>query len=153
MKFFATTLFALAASADEKKVPPRHPLQRLTKLNSFAAEWVNDNLSVKQATNWVGKFERNSDRMATRFSLCGFYDDESEHGGPERKRRTATGEEGDLIRYDTANPMRGIQQITRGFTKWAERYIVGCGLQPATQVDRMAKWYGLMLEKLAENQE
>ena len=151
MKLFISTLFAIAA-AEDKKVPPRHPLSRLAKLNTFAAEWINDNLSVKQAANWVGKFDRNTARMQTRFSLCGFYDDSTEHGGPARKRRE-DGEEDEIERYDKNNPMRGVQQITRGFSKWAQRYIAACGKQPATQTDRMAKWYGQMLAKLAENQE
>ena len=157
MKLFAATIFAIAA-AEDKKVPPRHPLSRLAKLEKFAVEWVNDNLDVKQAANWVPKFERNAARMETRFSLCGFYDDESEHGGPARKRREVDdqgcelGDEDCLSRYDKNNPMRGIQQITKGFTKWAERYIADCGKQPVTQVDRMARWYGQMLSKLAENQ-
>jgi len=150
MKFFAATVFALVA-ADEKKVPPRHPLQRLNKLNKFAAEWCGDNLTTKQAANWTPKFERNAVRMERRFELCGFYDENQlPHGGPERKRRTTDDEElGE--RYDKENPMRGIQQITRGFSKWAQRYIADCGLQPARQVDRMAKWYGQMMDKLAVN--
>jgi hypothetical protein len=86
--------------------------------------------------------------------LCGFYDETSEHGGPRERRQTDDDDEisGPEGRYDTSNPMRGIQQITRGFSKWAERYIADCGLQPARQVDRMAKWYGQMLDKLAANQ-
>merc|ERR1712078_626997 len=50
MKVFAATVLALATA--EKKVPPRHPLQRLNKLNKFANEWVSDNLDAKQAANW-----------------------------------------------------------------------------------------------------
>merc|ERR1711868_101513 len=152
MKLFVPALFALATA--EKKVPPRHPLQRLNKLNKFANEWVSDNLTGKQAANWGPKFDRNTGRMEKRFELCGFYDENSEHGGPRERRQAQeeddiTGPEG---RYDQSNPMRGIQQITRGFSKWAERYIADCGLQPAKQVDRMAKWYGQMLDKLAANQ-
>ena len=154
MKVFAPAVFALVA-ADEKKVPPRHPLQRLNKLNMFAAEWCGDNLTAKQAANWVPKFDRNAGRMERRFELCGFYDeDQLPHGGPEpsRKRRSGADDDNDFIRYDKENPMRGIQQITRGFSKWAQRYIADCGLQPARQVDRMAKWYGQMMDKLAANQ-
>merc|ERR1712051_884128 len=105
----------------------------------------------KQAANWTPKFERNAGRMERRFELCGFYDENQlPHGGPsERKRRS---DEEDFERYDKENPMRGIQQITRGFSKWAQRYIADCGLQPARQVDRMAKWYGQMMDKLAANQ-
>jgi hypothetical protein len=155
MKLFVVATVATVAVA-EKKVPPRHPLQRLNKLNKFANEWVGDNLSDKQAANWGPKFDRNSARMEKRFEKCGFYDETSEHGGPRERRETEDNASGDISgpegRYDTSNPMRGIQQITRGFSKWAERYIADCGLQPARQVDRMAKWYGQMLDKLAANQ-
>jgi len=155
MKVFGATIVALAM-ADEKKVPPRHPLQRLNKLNKFAAEWCGDNLTEKQAANWTPKFDRNAARMERRFELCGFYDeDQLPHGGPEgeRKRRSAecSEEDGCLIRYDQANPIRGIQQITKGFSKWAQRYISTCKVQPAKQVDRMAKWNGQLVGKLAAN--
>ena len=150
MKLFAATIFAIAA-AEDKKVPPRHPLSRLSKLSTFAVEWCNDNLSVKQAANWAPKFERNAARMETRFENCGFYDDSTEHGGPARKRREDGDDEDDLERYDQSNPIRGVQQITRGFSKWAERYIADCPKQPETQTERMTKWYGQMLGKLADN--
>merc|ERR1739838_287474 len=86
METFAVALVA-AASAD-KKVPPRHPLQRLARLNEFAAEWCLDNLTVKQATNWSRKFNNNVARFERRFERCGFYDENQlPHGGPARKRR------------------------------------------------------------------
>merc|ERR1719436_2357109 len=112
MKVFVPALIAVATA--EKKVPPRHPLQRLNKLNKFANEWVADNLDAKQAANWGPKFDRNTGRMERRFEQCGYYDDSSEHGGP-RERRDTDGEP--LERYDQSNPIRGIQQITRGFSK------------------------------------
>jgi len=147
MKVFVPAIIALAA-ADDKKVPPRHPLQRLNKLTAFANEWVNDNLTGKQAANWGPKFDQNSARMERRFELCGFYDESSEHGGPRERRDTDVEP---LERYDQANPIRGIQQITRGFSKWAQRYIADCKVQPAKQMDRMTKWFGQLTTKLAEN--
>ena len=146
----------VALAAAEKKVPPRHPLQRLNKLNKFANEWANDNLSGKQAANWGPKFDRNTARLERRFELCGFYDETSEHGGPRERRETEDNASGDISgpegRYDTNNPIRGIQQITRGFSKWAQRYVAECKVQPAKQVDRMSKWFGQLTGKLAENQ-
>ena len=150
MKLFVATVLAVAA-ADQKKVPPRHPLQRLNKLNTFAAEWCDDNLTAKQSANWAPKFERNAGRMERRFELCGYYEaDNLPHGGPERKRRDT--DESDLERYDKTNPIRGIQQITKGFSKWAQRYIATCKVQPDMQVARMSKWFGQMVQKLADNQ-
>ena len=155
----AVATFVAVASAQDKKVPPRHPLQRLNKLNKFAIEWVTDNLSEKAAANWGGKFDRNVDRFERRFELCGFYESELPHGGPANKeRRDAEDDlafldcEGSLCpRYDKNNPVRGIQQITKGFAKWAQRYISTCKLQPAKQVDRSNKWFGQLTGKL--NQE
>ena len=42
MKFSAVLLATVALAQDEKKVPPRHPLQRLAKLTEFSAEIMND---------------------------------------------------------------------------------------------------------------
>ena len=158
----AVATFVAVASAQDKKVPPRHPLQRLNKLNKFAIEWVTDNLSEKAAANWGGKFDRNVDRFERRFELCGFYDENQlPHGGPANKeRRDAEDDlafldcEGSLCpRYDKNNPVRGIQQITKGFAKWAQRYISTCKLQPAKQVDRSNKWFGQLTAKIAANQD
>merc|ERR1712113_466636 len=123
------------ASAQDKKVPPRHPLSRLNKLEIFANEWLVANTDAKVAAHWEKKFERNVDRFEARFDQCGFYDkNQLPHGGPkpDRRRRDADDDlswlddncEGKLCeRYDKNNPIRGLQQIMRGFQRWAERYI------------------------------
>ena len=51
MKTFA--LLAIA-SASDKKVPPRHPLQRLARLNQFAQEWfvLTFKKIRKNSKNW-----------------------------------------------------------------------------------------------------
>merc|ERR1712128_1633 len=110
------TLVATVAAAD-KKVPPRHPLQRLSKLGRFAGEWCDDNLSAKAATNWNNKFANNVARFEARFERCGHYDESQEHGGPagaERKRRDAEDAcldiDSELCRYDKSNPIRGIKR-------------------------------------------
>ena len=81
MKFSPALLFAVAAASDDKKVPPRHPLQRLNRLNEFTEEMLNawfEFLPSKDA--WVAKFAANGERMATNFQRgnqrCGFYDEE-----------------------------------------------------------------------------
>ena len=150
MKLSIATFIAVA-SADEKKVPPRHPLQRLRKLQAFANEWVNDNLTPKQAANWGPKFDKNADRMEKRWDICQFYDENQlPHGGPapDRKRREA-----DFERYNKEQPLVGIKQITAGFRKWAQRYIAGCKLQPARQVDRANDWFGKLGAKYMANQQ
>merc|ERR1712050_465932 len=126
MKVFVGALFSLAA-AEEKKVPPRHPNNRLNKLLQFASEWCDDNLNASEAKHWKNKFERNKSRISRRWEICGFYDENQlPHGGPAkaRKRRSFLGDEDDVLnRYDKNNPVVGIKQITTGFAKWAKRYI------------------------------
>jgi len=164
MKTFAVATLVATVAAADKKVPPRHPLQRLSKLGRFAGEWCDDNLSAKAATNWNNKFANNVARFEARFERCGHYDESQEHGGPagaDRKRRDAEDAcldiDSELCRYDKSNPIRGIKQITSGFRKWAERYLANdkdgasCKLQPEKQVARAQAWHDKLLAKLAEN--
>merc|ERR1712176_1525754 len=71
----------------EKKVPPRHPLQRLDRLEQFSAELLNEWYDFLPAKDkWIAKFSKNAFRMRKNFERgnqrCGFYDAEMEHGGP-----------------------------------------------------------------------
>ena len=143
---FSPVLLATVAFADEKKVPPRHPLQRLNRLTEFSAELMNDWFGgLPSKDSWIAKFATNAGRMARNFERgnqkCGFYDeDQLPHGGPEgdRKRRDAD----DELRYDRTDPCTGTKQITSGFRKWAQRYIGNCSGQKNNQyqVNRMNKW-------------
>merc|ERR1712176_576204 len=107
-----------SAQDNEKKVPPRHPNQRLAKLNKFAREWCTTNLTEKQANHWIEKFDRNVVRFERRWELCGFYDENQlPHGGPkpEERKRREDDDDDILPRYDKNNPVTGIKQITMGF--------------------------------------
>ena len=156
MKFSPAVLVAVASAA-EKKVPPRHPLQRLNRLVEFTAEIMDDWFGFLPSQDaWKAKFERNAARMERNFERgnqrCGFYDeDQLPHGGPsdDRKRREA-----DVDRYDREDPSVGIKQLTTGFSKWAQRYLSQCSGQRNYnyQVNRMAKWNEALQAHLA-NQE
>ena len=148
----STICLAGLASAQEKKVPPRHPLQRLNRLVEFTSEILNsgafNNKSEKWIQMWETKFANNAERMEKNFSRgsqrCGFYDENQlPHGGPsdDRKRRDA-----EFDRYDRVNPCRGMKQLITGFTKWSERYISSCSGQKnhKHQATRMEKWAGIM---------
>ena len=147
MKISPAVIVAVAfAQQDEKKVPPRHPLQRLNRLVEFTDEIMNQwftFLSSQQA--WIEKFATNAGRMGRNFERgnqrCGFYDESQlPHGGPfdDRKRRAAD----DVDRYNREDPSEGIKQLTTGFRKWADRYISACSGQRnyKYQVNRMKKW-------------
>ena len=155
MKLSTAVLLAVT-SADDKKVPPRHPLQRLTRLTEFSAELLNDWYSwLPSKDAWVGKFARNAERMERNFNRgnqrCGHYDENQlPHGGPaERKRRA----DDDVFRYNRDDPYVGTKQITTGFRKWAERYLSACSGQKtfSYQVKRMNKWNEKLQAHLTNN--
>merc|ERR1739847_168131 len=128
----------------EKKVPPRHPLQRLNKLTAFSEELLNDWFGALPSKDaWVAEFATNAGRMARNFERgnqkCGFYD-EDDHEHPHD----------DDLRYDTNDPCVGTKQITTGFSKWAVRYIGNCSGQKNNQyqVNRMDRWNNRLREFL-----
>ena len=154
---FSTALLLAVASADDKKVPPRHPLQRLTRLTEFSEELLNDWYSwLPSKDSWVAKFANNAGRMERNFlrgeQRCGHYDENQlPHGGPaERKRRDLD----DVDRYNREDPSEGIKQLTTGFRKWAERYLSACSGQKNFnyQVNRMNRWNDKLQAHLANNQ-
>ena len=143
MKLSVSLLFAVIA-ADDKKVPPRHPLQRLERLNQFTEELLNDWFDFLPSQGaWIKKFKTNGKRMADNFirgeQRCGHYDEEQlPHGGPARKRR----DEELLERYNREDPAEGVKQLTTGYRKWAERYLSKCSGQKkfSYQINRMNRW-------------
>ena len=116
--------------------------------------------------SWAAKFTTNAARMLKAFDRenCGFFDANlAPYGGPDpspllrpngkaRNRREEAeadadavfeDEDGSLARYDKANPMTGIRQITTGYRKWAQRFINECSGQRKNnyQVSRMRRWF------------
>ena len=155
MKFSPALLFALA-SADDKKVPPRHPLQRLDRLTQFTEEMLDTWFTwLPSKDNWVQKFANNAQRMRHNFQRdeqrCGHYDENQlPHGGPEeRKRRDLD----DVDRYNREDPSVGVKQLTTGYRKWAERYLAACNGQKKHQhqINRMNKWNALLQAHLTAN--
>lgn len=94
MKLYSLAIVGLVAGGktDEKKVPPRHPLQRLNRLNDFISEIFEmhgDGAGIPEhrQAKWVEKFGSTTRRMEIAFrrqtKKCGFYnaDDVANHGG------------------------------------------------------------------------
>ena len=162
MKFSAAVLATVAVAQDgDRKVPPRHPIQRLNRLVEFSAELLNDWYSfLPSQDSWIGKFERNAERMERNFERgnqrCGFYDENQlPHGGPSERRKREIDADSIWDRYDREDPSVGTKQITTGFRKWAERYLSECSGQRNYnyQVNRMNKWNGLLQAHLAAQEE
>jgi len=116
MKLSFATMAAVAV-ANDKKVPPRHPLNRLNKLrfffNEFAADVVNDRLGENVADRFATRFGSNMlDNFESAFNRdnCGYYDSGSKHGGPDPapetrpngKPRNRRDDEDDSIEADPA---------------------------------------------------
>jgi hypothetical protein len=117
MKLLPAVFISFVADAKEKKVPPRHPTQRLKTLRRFAKEWLKDNfededLSKAQAAAGVRNTIRFEKRIERRYNQlrwlalkgtpneiahpwnqdkdiqpCFFYDPEQPHGGRPKNRR------------------------------------------------------------------
>ena len=85
MKLGSLVLAGLVSASDEdRKVPPRHPLQRLDRLVEFSGEILNsgsfNNKGGGWIRNWSRKFKVNGERMEKAFTRgqqrCGYYDNE-----------------------------------------------------------------------------
>ena len=90
MKLSSAVIVAVAtAQNDEKKVPPRHPMQRLKRLTEFSEEILTNHFDfLPSQVSWINKFKKNSERMGRNFERgnqrCGYYDQaQLPHGGPE----------------------------------------------------------------------
>ena len=90
MKLSSAVIVAVAtAQNDEKKVPPRHPMQRLNRLTEFSEEILTNHFDfLPSQVSWINKFKKNSERMGRNFERgnqrCGYYDEaQLPHGGPK----------------------------------------------------------------------
>ena len=109
----------------ERKVPPRHPIQRLKKLISFSEElmdrkflWWDRRIKYKET------FQRIGNNIEQAFYRCGSYevgDDEAEEDENVDDQRSTP-----ESRYNKLDPCVAAKQITTGFRKWAERYLDSC---------------------------
>ena len=169
MKLLPVYVALAAAQGDEKKVPPRHPLQRLERLVEFSDEILDQWYTfLPSKASWKNKFGRNAGRMERNFErgnqICGHYDENQlPHGGPSpgaqngRKKRSDDYDlfwGDDELRYDRTNPKIGTRQITTGFSKWAERYLAECSGQRdyKYQINRMNNWNAKLQAHLQANQ-
>lgn len=91
MKLSVGLIASAAAAKNEspsgRKVPPRHPLQRLNRLNDFITEIMGqhgDNFAKIDPTKWTGKFQTTTVRMEIAFrratKKCGNYNENNVEG-------------------------------------------------------------------------
>lgn len=97
MKFSSAILIATVA-ANDRKVPPRTPAQRLNTLHRFMTNWVQTEIAgtINRPSRAQNMIERGVARIEARMTTaaakdCFFFDPSLPHGGPrvqERKRRS-----------------------------------------------------------------
>ena len=105
MKIFNAfvTVSGLAA-AEDRKVPPRRPGQRLSTLRMFFKDYINSNVAEKRPDRVSSMYrgvDRLADSMRVSFEKCGFFDPSVPNGGPRpgsnvsegRKRRDVDAED------------------------------------------------------------
>ena len=69
--FFAAAAVFAADETEPRKVPPRHPLQRLETLVRFSGEILTQWFYfLPSQQNWILKFQRNAKRRGDIFEIC-----------------------------------------------------------------------------------
>lgn len=116
MKLALATLATVAVASD-KKVPPRHPEQRLNKLRTFYNNFADDIIASYKSQGTADRFKSRMngfmDNMLDAFSRpnCGYYNADSKHGGPDpnpnvkfngkpRNRRETSVEDENYVDFD-----------------------------------------------------
>lgn len=95
MKFSVSTMIALAASEPvvktDRRVPPRHPVNRLARLNLFCDSlftqtgWIKDSRTrglIKKCNGWSATMQKKVEKGETG-ETCFFYDPDMPNGGPD----------------------------------------------------------------------
>ena len=90
MKIFnAFVIVSGLAAAEDKKVPPRRPGQRLSTLSRFFREFLDSNLYSKRSDRHLRMTHaiemRLTKRMNDSFERCGFFDPFVPNGGPKQE--------------------------------------------------------------------
>ena len=145
MKFSTATLITIV-SADDKKVPPGQPLDRLNRLTELSNDILNNWYSWSPSKNaWIQKFTNNAKRMERNFKRgsqrCRSNDENSiSHDGPSTNSGISSFDE--FERHNQEDPVQGIKQITTGFREWTELYLAACSGQKKFQyqINRMNRW-------------
>jgi hypothetical protein len=80
---------AIAVAANEKKVPPRDPMQRLNTLRRFMTNFATEVATPIAGAGYAGRLEKRMhnmvDSMGSAYErpTCGYFDSSSKHGGPD----------------------------------------------------------------------
>jgi len=106
-----------------RAVKPRHPKKRMNTLIRFSQEILDENFGFwsRQAT-FKNNFRRIGQKMLNSFDRCGSYDgDAPDPDDSDNSDQTRTDD-----RYNKSDPCKASKQLTTGYRKWAEKYLVNC---------------------------
>jgi len=143
MKLSLATMAAVAV-ANDKKVPPRHPLNRLNKIRFFFDEFANDVVKTRLGENVAERFAtRFGTNMLNNFENafgrdnCGYYDSDSKHGGPDPmphvrpngKPRTRRDDSANEIEVDHPETESWCQEVSVKTNYNPDQFRICCDLQ------------------------
>jgi hypothetical protein len=145
---FLTFILSTGVLSGDNPKSDNDPEKRIQKIGEHMSDWVQQNLCrdddhcLKATDNWVARIAKVTDALVVRFGKCGSI--------PERKsrrRRDEDSEGADLddeydyyeddelvensktTRYNKADPVKGILQLTGAAKKWVDQYLSLCGSQ------------------------
>jgi len=108
LKMKISAVLIATAAANDRKVPPRTPAQRLNTLHRFMREWVQIEIAgtINRPSRAANMIENGVARIEAKMSEaaakdCFFFDPSLPHGGPapkDRKRRSSDWAEAELSR-------------------------------------------------------
>ena len=128
---------ALSAGFCAANVSANEPIRSLQRLTGFSAEILQsgafNHKSDKWRQRWVGKFQRNADRMERNVSRkCGYYDADIHTFNYE---------------YDSDNACNGITMIINGYSKWVKNHLSLCS-EHRNVLTRLDKWNDILTKVL-----
>lgn len=86
MKIYVGSLIAITTGVEiDRKVPPRHPTNRLARLESFCTDIGNGDFATEKfpAEKFANRCKRITNQRNAAFDDCGFYSPTVKNGGPD----------------------------------------------------------------------
>lgn len=149
---FLTFILSTGVLSGDNPKSDNDPEKRIQKIGEHMSNWVQQNLCwdedhcLKATDNWKTRIAKMTDSMVVRFGKCGSIperksrrrrdeDNSEEQGGDENEDEYDDYEDDEIVdntkttRYNKADPVKGILQLTGAAKKWVDEYLSQCGSQ------------------------
>ena len=109
--------------ADDRKVPPRTPPQRLNTLHRFATEWIESQIGVElnrpnRADIMKESFDRLYERQVEAYENCGYFDPSVANGGPRPARKRRSDSDNVFDDAESLYSTRGVLEVRKDFINY-----------------------------------